>query len=143
MYLLPNNYYIYRTMTEKNKSPKRIFVAEDNAVYAKALQASLKRRFPETEIEVFPVGELVLDNLDKQPDFIIMDYFLNNKYFDAADGMSIVKEIKNRNSKINIIVLSAQQDIEVALAIKELGCHYLVKNNDSLFKIEEHILGIK
>jgi DNA-binding NarL/FixJ family response regulator len=125
------------------KTPKLIFIAEDNAVYAKTLQTFLKKKFPETETIIYPVGELVIDNLNRKPDVVIMDYFLNSKYYDAADGLAVVKEIKGSHSDTHIIVLSAQQDIEVALTLKELGCHYLVKNNDSFAKIEEHIAGGK
>lgn len=124
---------------KKSNKPALIFVVEDNTMYAKTLQAFLKSKFPETVVEVFPVGELAIDNLGRNPDYIVMDYYLDSKYYDAADGLSMIKEIKAKNPKINIIALTSQQDINVALAVKDAGCSYLVKNDEAFKKLEELI----
>ena len=102
----------------------------------------LKKKFPQIESIIYPVGELVIDNLDKKPDLIIMDYFLNSKYTDAADGKSIVKEIKMKEPNAHIIVLSSQQDIGVAVEIKNMGCEYLMKNSESLERIDNYIKSL-
>jgi len=124
---------------QKNKSPKLIFIVEDNVVYAKSLEFFLKSKFEGIEIKTFPVGELCIDNLHLKPDYIIMDYFLNTKYFDAEDGLSIMKEIKSKDPKVKILVLSAQQDVKIALAVKDSGSMYLMKNEEAFENIRNLI----
>lgn len=123
----------------KNKSPKLIFIVEDNAMYAKSLEIFLKSKFEGVEVKTFPVGELCIDNLHLNPDYIIMDYFLNSKYFDAEDGLSILKEIKAKNPKPKIIILSSQQDVKVALAVKDAGSMYVIKNDEAFENIQSVI----
>lgn len=122
--------------SQKNKSPKLIFIVEDNVMYSKSLEFFLKSKFEGVEIKTFPVGELCIDNLHLKPDYIIMDYFLNTKYFDAEDGLTILKEIKAKDTKVRVIVLSAQQDVKVALAVKDLGSMYLMKNDEAFENIK-------
>lgn len=122
--------------SKKSKSPKLIFIVEDNAMYAKSLEIFLKSRFEGIEIKTFPVGELCIDNLHLEPDFVIMDYMLNGQYFDAEDGLSILKQIRLKNAKIKIIVLSAQQDVKVALAVKDAGSMYIIKNEEAFENIK-------
>jgi two-component system OmpR family response regulator len=124
--------------SQKKKSPKLIFVVEDNPVYAKSLEFFLKSKFDGVDVKTFPVGELCVDNLHLKPDFIIMDYFLNSKYFDAEDGLSILKAIKAKDPNAKTIVLSSQQDVKVALSVKDAGSMYLIKNDDAF----ENILSL-
>jgi len=123
----------------KKKSPKLIFIVEDNAMYAKSLEIFLKSKFEGIEVKIFPVGELCIDNLHLDPDYIIMDYFLNSKYFDAEDGLSVLKEIKTKNPKSKVIILSSQQDVKVALAVKDTGSMYVIKNDEAFENIQNII----
>lgn len=119
---------------KKDKS-KLIFVVEDNTLYAKSLEVFLRTKFENIEVKLFPVGELALDNLHMKPDFIVIDYFLDSQYDDAEDGFSILIDIKAKDPKAKVIILSAQQDIKVALAIKDSGSMYVVKDQDAFENI--------
>lgn len=124
----------------KKKSPGLIFIVEDNTIYAKTLELFLLDKFPGVKIKVFPVGEICLDNLHLNPDVIIMDYQLNTKYFDAADGLEMVQKIKDSNPNVNIIVLSAQENIKIAVkAMTEMKTHYVSKDENAFEKVAEHI----
>lgn len=122
-------------MFNNKKSPKLIFIVEDNAVYARSLEFFLKSKFEGVEVKTFPVGELALDSIHMKPDYIVMDYFLNSRYFDAEDGLSILKGIKEKDPKVKIIVLSSQQDVKVALAVKDQGSMYVIKNEEAFENI--------
>ncbi|MDQ3111763.1 MAG: response regulator [Bacteroidota bacterium] len=121
----------------KRKDPGLIFIVEDNSIYAKTLEIFLRNKFPGAKIKVFPVGEVCLDNMHHNPDVIIMDYQLNTKYFDAADGLEMIKKIKAVNADVNIIVLSAQENINVTVDVmKETQNHYVPKDEKSFDKVE-------
>lgn len=121
-----------------------VFIVEDNLVYAKALEMFLRSSFSDIkEIKTFNVGETCLLELHRNPDVIMMDYILDTKYFDAASGLEIIKQIRAQKSEINIILLSLQNDIEVVHeAIKKYNCSYVQKDEHRFDRIEEIIKEI-
>ena len=128
----------------KKENQIKIFIVEDNDVYAKSLQIFIKNCFPNIkEIKIFRIGELCLLELNHNPNIVIMDYFLNSKYEEAQNGLEIIKRIKAQKPKTNIIVVSAQKDFNVVLeAIREYDCLYVQKDDEALNKIELFIKEI-
>lgn len=125
--------------TPKAEKSGIVFVVEDNAVYAQTLKTFLQSEFPEIkEVKVFPVGETAVMGLHYNPDLIIMDYFLDTKYFDAETGLETIKKIRAEKPEANIIVLSAQTDIEVVLeAVKKYNCSYVKKDSEAFTRVAE------
>lgn len=116
--------------------PKLIFIVEDNMMYLKSMQFFLKERFPETEIAIFPLGELCIHNLHLNPDFIILDYFLDTKFSKAANGLEMIRKIRAKKIKAKIIVLSSQDKIGVAVeAVENNQCSYVAKGRDAFEKV--------
>jgi ActR/RegA family two-component response regulator len=120
---------------KNNHGNKVIFIVEDNEIYAKLLQAFIQNRFPDiSEIKIFLSGELCLTELQSNPCIVIVDYFLNSNNKAAENGIEIIKKIKELKPKTDIIVLSAQEKINVVIeAIKEYDCNYVQKDNESAF----------
>lgn len=116
-----------------------VFIVEDNPAYAETLKTFLKSGFPQIqEIKIFPVGETCLIELHRNPDLIIIDYFLDTKYYDAETGLENIQKIRAEKPDMNIIVLSSQNDIGVVLeAVKKYNCSYIKKDNDAFTRIEE------
>ena len=116
-----------------------IFIVEDNNAYGKTLQAFLKANFPETkEVKLFPVGETCLLELHRDPDVIIMDYFLDTKHNNAGTGLDIIKKIRKQKPQTNIILLSANEQVELLLeSVKKYNCSYIYKNEKTFEHLEE------
>ena len=74
-----------------NNNPKLIFIVEDNTIYAKSLQYFLEDRLHQPEIRLFSQGESCIENLHFNPDFIIMDYFLNSREYNALNGLKTIR----------------------------------------------------
>ncbi len=121
-----------------------IFIVEDNIVYAKTLEGSIKSQFPEVkEVKLFPVGETCLMELHRNPDLIIMDYFLDTKYFDAETGLEIIKKIRAEKPEMNIVILSSQNEIDVVVeATKTYHCTYIKKDEKAFERLAEVISEI-
>ncbi len=130
----------------KSMSPeeKIIFIVEDSEVYAKSLQTFIQNRFLDVkEIKTFRIGEMCLMELHHNPCIVIMDYFLNSKYKAADNGLEIIKRIKTQRPFTNIIVLSAQEEVEVALeTVKQTDCYYIRKDKNAFNKVEHLISQI-
>jgi two-component system, OmpR family, response regulator len=133
------NYIFKPTIPPKETGP--VFIVEDNISYAQALQVFIKSNFPHlNEVKIFPVGEIAELELEKNPSLIIMDYFLNSKYDDAENGLEAVKHIRAKRPETNIMLLSSQDDVAVALeATKKYKCHYIKKDETAFGKVEEYM----
>lgn len=118
-----------------------IFIVEDNPVYAKTLESSIRSKFQQIkEIKIFPVGETCLLELKRNPDLIIIDYFLDAKYYDAETGLQIIQKIRAEKPEMNIVVLSSQNEIDVVIEASKIHrCTYIKKDDKAFEKLEEVI----
>lgn len=136
--------FIKKLFKSKPRRSGIIFIVEDDTLYAKTLSAFIKTKFPDIkEVKIFPVGETCLMELHRNPDAIIVDYFLNTKYADAETGMQTVKQIRAQKLNTTIILLSAQNEIDVVLeAVKTYQCKYIKKDEQAFDRVEEIIKKI-
>ncbi|MFW5793386.1 MAG: response regulator [Bacteroidota bacterium] len=106
---------------ENNK--RNIFVIEDNKTEGMLLKLCLSS-ISNISITNFSTGTDLLNNIDQNPDIVIADLMLPD-----ISGIKLIKNIKEFNPNINIIVVSAQRDIDVVAKTQELGVYnYLVKS---------------
>ena len=77
-------------MTNTNAT---IFIVDDEPLLSEMLTDYLKDQHAGFNIKSFPTGEACLQSLDEQPDAVVLDYHLNSKEKDAANGIDILKEI--------------------------------------------------
>ncbi|HWY39079.1 MAG TPA: response regulator [Bacteroidia bacterium] len=111
-------------------SPK-IFVVEDDSFYQSAVKQALrKNNF--MDVETFEKGEDCLNSIrEKTPDLVILDYQL-----DDTDGLSLLKQIKKINSRIQVIMVSTHEKLQLALDSLKYGAEdYIHKDKDALYKI--------
>ena len=97
-------------------------------------------QYADFNIQSFPTGEACLQHLDDQPDIVILDYYLNSKEKDAANGIDILKEIKRRNKALPVIMLSSQKSYGTASQTVMYGAmHYVIKGQDAFEEIYQLI----
>jgi len=121
-----------------------IFLVEDDQVFAKTMELHLKEhlKFP-FDIHTFPNGEDCMANLEMKPSIIILDYFLNSQNPKAENGFEILKKIKKLDPEIEVIMLSAQDKIQIAVNSMIYGAYnYLTKNEVAFFRVENTIINI-
>lgn len=123
-----------------NKSNPTIFIVDDEPLLSEMLSDYLKQQYAGFKIESFPTGEVCLQNLHKNPDAIVLDYYLNSKEKDAANGIDILKEIKKQNKVLPVIMLSSQKSYATASQTIMYGAvHYVIKGQDAFEEIYELI----
>jgi DNA-binding NarL/FixJ family response regulator len=117
-----------------------IFIVEDDTAYAKILKKFLINRFPNATVTIFDTGEMCLMEIHRNPNIIIMDYFLNSKFAEALNGLEIIKQIQAHNPLTNIIVLSIQDKYSVIVkTIAQYKCFYVQKDQEAFDKVEQII----
>lgn len=120
-------------MTNTNPT---IFIVDDEPLLSEMLTDYLKDQHPGFNIKSFPTGEACLLCLDEAPDAVVLDYHLNSKEKDAANGIDILKEIKKQNIAIPVIMLSSQESYGTALKTVMHGAvHYVIKGKDAFEEI--------
>lgn len=103
----------------------KIFVVEDDLIFAKSIKYYLNLN-PDNEVEHYSNGKDALSNKYKNPDLIILDYNLP-----GMNGLEVMKSFHNFNDKLFIIIMSAQNDIKVAVNLMREGAFdYYVKDTD-------------
>ena len=109
-----------------------IFIVDDEPLLSEMLADYLKDRNSEYGISTFPTGEDCLQYLKEEPDIVILDYYLNSKEKDAANGIDILKEIKKQNKSIPVIMLSSQKSYATASKTIMYGAmHYVIKGQEA------------
>lgn len=101
-----------------------IFIVEDDVFFGQTLKYHLSLN-PDYTVHLFEKGKDCLSNFHLKPDIICLDFGLPD-----ISGDVLLKKIKEINSKIPVIIISGQEDIEVAINFLKMGAtDYIVKNN--------------
>lgn len=110
------------------------------------LKASIETAFENMHFNLysFETGEECMDKfIQIKPEIVILDYYLNSNYPDAADGLQILHKIKNNNFDTNVIMLTSNDQIDIALKSFHHGVFdYVVKSASQFKKINNSISKI-
>ncbi|NQY67742.1 MAG: response regulator [Flavobacteriales bacterium] len=106
-----------------------IFIVEDDPFYQKLIQEELAHN-KYRNVETFSNGKSCLENIDKNPDIVLLDYNLEGE----LNGLQVLQAIKNTHSNIEVIMLSAQEKLEVAANSIKYGAFDYVVKTDTAFK---------
>ncbi|MCJ8292198.1 MAG: response regulator [Crocinitomicaceae bacterium] len=108
------------------KSKNKIFIVEDDQFYAEIIRNTLLNE-GFTDLEVFESGSECISNLDHKPNIIILDHMLGQ-----MSGISVLKKVKSWNQNVQVIFLSAQAEMEVAVNALKFGAFdYIEKTQKS------------
>ena len=122
---------------------KKIFIVEDEELFANLLRDYLMRKTGH-DVYLFTTGEDCLQEMHLKPDVIILDYYLDSKKKDAADGLEILRKLRSDGSKAHIIILSGQSGFGVAMQSRFDGAQqYVIKDDMAFSRIELLINGEK
>lgn len=125
-----------------NKQKIKLFLVDDDALYLKSLEIEFMER-GEFKIETYSTGELCLENLNHNPDVIILDYELSGIDKKAMNGIEVLDKIKTYDPEIPVIMLSSQDKIEVAVnCMHHKAFDYVVKSETAFIRLNKIIPAI-
>ena len=130
----------------KSNKNTTIFIVEDNKVFSLALVAEIESAFSNKSIRIesFETGETCIMKLKTEvPQIVITDYHLNSKYPDAINGIKLLDLIKKENPEIYVVMLTSEDDINIALKSFHHGAtDYVVKTETKFKKIHYSLINI-
>ncbi|MDR3696478.1 response regulator [Mucilaginibacter sp.] len=126
----------------KAKNKVKIFLVDDDALFLKSLEIEFLQ-YADFDIETFITGELCVQNLSHNPDIIILDYHLDGIDKNAMNGIETLDKIKSFNTDITVVMLSSQDNIEVAInCMHHKAFDYVIKSETAFMRLQKIITAI-
>ena len=109
-----------------------LFIVDDNNLMVKSLELYLKNKFGNLlRISTFGNGRSALEKVDDKTNIVILDY-----YMEGQNGLEVLKSIKAKNPKTEVIMLSSNEDMALAVQTFRAGASdYVVKGHGSWKRI--------
>lgn len=120
----------------------KLFLVDDDTVFLKLLEIEFHES-ADFEIETYTTGELCVENLSHKPDVIILDYMLDGVEKNVMNGLETLDQIKAYNADIPVVILSAQDKIDVAInCMHHKAFDYVVKSETAFMRLQKIITSI-
>jgi DNA-binding NtrC family response regulator len=117
----------------------KLFLVDDDAVFLKSLEIDFLQH-ADFAIETFATGEECLKAISHKPDVIILDYQLDGIVKNVMNGLETLDKIKMFDPEIPVIMLSAQDKIEVAIScMHHKAFDYVVKSETAFLRLQKII----
>ncbi|NDP26667.1 MAG: response regulator [Flavobacterium sp.] len=132
----------------KKENTIKLFLVDDDALFLKSLEIEFNEHADvnaETTyiIETFATGELCVENLELNPDVIILDYHLDGIDATAMNGLQTLEKIKAYKHDIPVVMLSSQDKIDVAInCMHHKAFDYVVKSETAFLRLQKIITTI-
>lgn len=120
-----------------------VYVVDDEPLQRDMLKDHLSK-MSKYEIHDFPTGEECLAAAKVRiPQIVFLDYNLNSQVRDAMDGIDVLKELKNIYPEMEVVMISGQDRIDVAVNTMKYGAFdYIVKGEGSFLRAEKAMFNI-
>jgi two-component system OmpR family response regulator len=128
---------------ETINKPLSVFLVDDDKMFLLSLKHKLIEQFKNIKFSIFSTGEECLRKMDEKPDIIVLDYYLNSEVRDAMDGIQVLKKIHAISEDIKVIMLSAQDKLDVAVESIKYGAYeYVVKSETAFVRLQNAIKNL-
>ncbi len=115
-----------------------IFIVEDNEWYLELLSHNLSLN-PDYTVQKFANAAVYLKALHEKPDVVTLDYFLPD-----MGGADLLKRTKEISPDTEVIVVSEQENIQVAVDLLKNGAYdYIVKSSDIRSRLMNTVRNIR
>jgi len=123
----------------QNETKIKIALVDDDALFLKMLEIEFVNQ-GEFEVERFATGEECIRHLSPDSQLVVLDYNLDGINKNAMNGIATLDEIKSIHPLIHVIMLSAQDQIEVAIdCMHHKALDYVVKSETAFLHIHKII----
>ena len=126
----------------KNDKKIKLFLVDDDALFLKSLEIEFLQH-ADFAITTFATGELCIESLSQNPDVVILDYLLDGIDKNAMNGIETLDKILAFNPDIPVVMLSAQDKIDVAIdCMHHRAFDYVVKSETAFVRLQKIITTI-
>lgn len=123
-----------------DQSNQYIFLIDDEPIQNEMLKDYISERF-KYKIKTYGSGEDAMKDMHLLPTIIVLDFHLNSHLPDAENGVQVLKRIKEVHPAAQVIMLSGQDKLEVAVDSMKYGAYDYVIKGETAFSRMENILN--
>jgi two-component system OmpR family response regulator len=123
-----------------DQSNEYIFLVDDEPIQNEMLKDYLSERF-KYKIKTYSSGEDAIKDLGLHPAIIVLDYHLNAHLPNAKNGVEVLKDIKAAYPAAQVVMLSGQDKLDVAVDSMKYGAYDYVIKGETAFSRMEIILN--
>ncbi len=142
--LYEGNNYAVKENYQRIKHEVCVFLVDDDKFFLNGLYYFLTDSLsPKIKLKTFSTAEECLNAMNLQPDIIVLDYMLSSGSSKSMNGLSALKKINQTSPEIFVIMLSAQDSIDVAIDTLNEGAYdYLSKSETAFLRLKNIIKNI-
>ena len=107
---------------------KLVFFVDDDKMILNLLEYTFKSR-QGIEVKTFFSGEECLDNMNLNPDLVVLDHLFPDDTGQLT-GLEVIKKMREANKNVSIIVLSSQQDESLIPEFIKSGAKQYISKDD-------------
>lgn len=122
------------------QSSQYIFLVDDEPMQNEMLKDHLSSRF-QYKLKTYENGEDAIKDMHLQPAIVVLDFHLNAHLPNAQNGVDVLKRIKEIAPATDVIMLSGQDKIEVAVNSMRYGAYEYVIKGETAFSRMENIIN--
>ena len=105
-----------------------VFIVDDDPFHCKIVSNILAKN-EINNVKILNSGEDCLQHLDQQPNLIFLDYEMS-----GMNGIDVLNKVKYSSPNTTVVMISAQEKVEVAINAIKLGAFNYVVKNQNLFE---------
>ena len=122
------------------QSNRYIFLVDDEPIQNEMLKDYISERF-KYQIKTYESGESALQDMHLNPEIVVLDFHLNSHLPNAQNGVEVLKRIKEQYPDVQVIMLSGQDKLEVAIDSMKHGAYDYVIKGETAFSRMENVLN--
>lgn len=122
------------------QSNRYIFLVDDEPIQNEMLKDYISERF-KYQIKTYESGEDALKDMHLNPEIVVLDFHLNSHLPQAQNGVEVLKRIKEQFPAVQVIMLSGQDKLEVAIDSMKHGAYDYVIKGETAFSRMENVLN--
>lgn len=112
----------------------KAFIVDDDPSFVKILENQLDQ-FKFTPYQTYLSGEECLANIGVKPRLVLLDFSLG-----GLNGLDVLKNIKKKSPKTDVIMLTAVEDELVRQKCMEAGAsNYILKDPDGIERLQKEV----
>jgi DNA-binding NtrC family response regulator len=123
-----------------DQSTQYIFLVDDEPIQNEMLKDHISSRFT-YQLKTYENGEDAIRDLNLNPAIVVLDFHLNSHLANAQNGVEVLKKIKEQRPNTEVIMLSGQDRIDVAIDSMKHGAYDYVIKGETAFSRIENILN--
>jgi len=122
------------------QSTRYIFLVDDEPIQNEMLKDYISERF-QYKIKTYENGESAIKDMNLDPEIVVLDFHLNSHLANAQNGVEVLKKIKELQPATQVIMLSGQDKLDVAVDSMKHGAYDYVIKGETAFSRMENVLN--